>query len=71
MLNNTEYKSQTSAPIEVVDNQTLIKASVQERTAANAPRFNQARSAERRLRRERRYSRNTGLAVGGWRVTTW
>lgn len=71
MLNKTEYISQTSTPNEVVDNQTLIKVSVEERTAANAPRFDQARSAERRLRRERRYRRNTGLAVGGWRVTTW
>ena len=71
MLNNTQYKIQMDTPIEVVDSQTLIKVSVEERSAANAPRFDQARSAERRLRRERRYSRTTGLPVGGWRVTTW
>ena len=70
MLNKIEYKSRTSTPNEVVDNQTLIKVSVEERTAANAPRFDQEMSARRR-RRERRYSRNTRLAVGGWRVTTW
>ena len=71
MLSNIEYKSQMNTPIEVVESQTLIKLSVEQRSAANAPRFDQARSAERRLRRERRYSRNTGLSVGGWRVTTW
>ena len=71
MLNNAEYKSQVNTPIEVVDSQTLFKFSVEERSAANAPRFDQTRSAERRLRRERRYSRNAGLSVGGWRVTTW
>ncbi len=71
MLNNTEYKSQTGNSYKVVDKQTLTKASFVERTAANAARFDQSSSAERRLRRERRYSRNTGLAVGGWRVTSW
>ena len=58
MLNKIEYKSRTSTPNEVVDNQTLIKVSVEERTAANAPRFDQEMSARRRRRRERRYRRN-------------
>ena len=71
MLNNTEYKSQTNESYEDVDDQTLTKASIVERTAANAARFDQSSRAESRLRRERRYSRNTGLAVGGWRVTSW
>ncbi len=71
MLNIAEYKSQTSAANEVVDNQPLTRVIVEHRTAANAPRFDQVKSAQRRLRRERRYSRNTGLAAVGWRVTTW
>ena len=71
MLNNAEYESQTITPNEVVDNQTLTEVVVEQRTAANAPRFDQVKSAQRRLRRERRYARNAGLAAGGWRVTTW
>ena len=71
MLNNTEYKSQISSPEIVVDNQTVTDANIEARPAANAARFDQVRSLSRSVRRERRYSRNSGFTAGGWRLTSW
>lgn len=69
MLNKSEVKSQTNLS-EAIAYKTLTKVIVEQGTAANAARFDTVKNAERRLRRERRYSRNTGIPGGGWRVTS-
>ena len=71
MLNNTEYKSQPELLDELVENQALIGMNAEEGSAANASKFDQTKSDERRLRRERRYRRTRSLATVGWRVTSW
>ena len=71
MLNNTEYKSQPEVLDEVLESQALVGMNAEDGSAANASQFDQTKSDERRLRRERRYRRNRSLSSVGWRVTTW
>ena len=71
MLNNTEYKSQPEVLDEVFENLPLIGMNAEDGSAANAPQFDQAKSDERRLRRERRARRSRSLSTVGWRVTSW
>ncbi len=71
MLNNTEYKSELHDLHESVDNQVLMSLGLTGVAAANAPHFDHEESAERRMRRERRCSRNTVSVAGGWHVSLW
>ena len=69
MLNNTEYKSEISDVIEVVDDQIVTQLSIAQNAAANSPDFNKSVRAARSIRRERRY--NQGAASRRWRVSLW
>ena len=71
MLNNTEYKNQPEVLNEVFESQALFGMNAEEGSAANASQFDQNKSDERRLRRERRYRRSRSLSSVGWRVTSW
>ncbi len=71
MLSNAEYNCQTNDLHEVSDNKPLDSAIAEHTSAANAPQFNAAGRTSGRLRRDRQFSGSTGLAVAGWRVTSW
>jgi hypothetical protein len=71
MLNNTELKIQTSFLDEIVAKEPLAQVSVATRPAANASRFDQSESFERRLRRERRRNRSSSIRGSAWRVVLW
>ncbi len=68
MLNNTKYKSQSSDLHQCIDSQLVTKLNGIDKEAANATQFDQVKSAERSIRRERRYSQTTGSNTGAWRV---
>jgi hypothetical protein len=68
MLNNTKHKSQKTDLLENLGDHAVTRLEIAETVAANAPRFDQVKSAERSIRRARRYHQNTGSGLGGWRV---
>lgn len=68
MLNNTKHKSHKIDLLESITDHAVTRLDIVDKEAANAPRFDQAKSAERSIRRERRNNQNTGSGMGGWRV---
>jgi len=71
MLNNTIRNSQSCEMVEVTVDCGLSKLNVAKTTAANTPRFDQAKNPGRLLRRQRRRNRLADSAVSGWRVALW
>jgi hypothetical protein len=71
MLNNTEYKSESSERQEKIEDRVFVKLDVANKPAANTACFDQEKSNERSFRRERRHNRGIGSATSGWRVSLW
>jgi len=71
MLNNTKHKSELSDLREITGDHLVTGLDISDMAAANSGDFSQSESAQRRMRRERRLSRNTGLTASRWRVSLW
>lgn len=71
MLNNTKHKSELSDLHEITGDELVTGLGVSNMAAANAGDFGPSESTQRRMRRERRMSRNAGLTAGRWRVSLW
>lgn len=71
MLNNTIFKSQKDDSQENLSETRVTKLSVADKSAANAPQYDQSQALGRSIRRARRQSWNTGLSSTNWRVTMW
>jgi len=71
MLINTEGNCQSIELHELVVEKPQTRLECADKPAANAPRFDPSKSAERSVRRERRSRHATGFAASGWRVSLW
>ncbi|MCH8056369.1 MAG: hypothetical protein IIB78_00705 [Proteobacteria bacterium] len=71
MLNNTEFKSQSSSAVNVVEIEQPLAVIVEGSSAANEARNESAKAALRRLNRKLRFARSDAFRSSGWVARLW